>query len=118
MSTEMGTRRLIRVEADGTRVYEKGYRYKPVPDSERKYVNRKALGHVLWNGVYYGKLDVLPLEKRQMPPTRPDEQVMEHMDRTVLCACEVCNRPPEVLDRWVRRWQRMHGLQGKRALRS
>ena len=103
---------VIRIEADGTRVYSNYTRYKPKPDHERKHRRRKPDDPraYYWGGEWRLPQVVLPDEQRVMPLTRPDESVMECMSRSLACRCEVCRRPPEVLDRWIRRWQREHGL--------
>ena len=67
------THRPIRTEADGTRVYASGHRYKPMADEDRTYKVRKP-DHpdaVRWHTVWLLPLDLLPVEERVLPATRP-----------------------------------------------
>ena len=88
-----------RTEADGTRVYAHGHRYKPLADDERKYGRRKPAdaeerGAVRFAGNWYYPLDTLPDEARALPWTRPDE---EAIDTHVLgCLCRMCTQVPRV----------------------
>jgi hypothetical protein len=81
-----------RVEPDGTRVYPKGTRYRPLTPEERTYNVRRPDDPraVRFHGAWFLPLEVLPMAARQMPETRPDDQTLEH--RTV-CTCKVCRRP-------------------------
>ena len=101
----------VRIEEDGTRVYSNGTRYKPVSPEARRYQRRRP-DHpeaVRFHGKWFLPLEVLPDDQRPpMPATRPDEEAYEHMDRTVLCRCEVCQRP--AAEAWRRRWRRDKGL--------
>lgn len=96
------TRHAIRTEADGTRVYSNGYRYKP----KRPIVEPPA-GAVRWNKKWLEPLTLVPEDSRKnFPQTRPDSEAYDHMPMP--CACEVCRRPAAA--RWQRKWRRDHGL--------
>lgn len=87
-----------RVEPDGTRVYAKGWRYKPLSDDERVYARRKPVdaaerGAVRFAGNWYYPLDVLPDEERALPWTRPDEEAASH---SFGCMCFMCRTVPRV----------------------
>ena len=87
-----------RVEPDGTRVYDKGHRYKPLEDSERVYARRKPVdaderGAVRFAGNWYYPLEVLPEEARVLPWTRPDEEAIGHQ---LGCLCFMCRTVPRV----------------------
>lgn len=103
------THNAIRVESDGTRVYSKGYRYRPKPVAERAYAVRKPDDPraVRWRGEWLLPLEVLPLNQRKnFPLTRPDSDAYDHMPWP--CKCQVCRRPAAA--RWQRKWRRDHGL--------
>ena len=73
-------------EPDGTRVYDKGRRYKPVPLEERKY--RKFPKGTIWHGGQpFGPLPLLPDEKRRLPATVPDAETKTHQ---LGCLCWYC----------------------------
>jgi hypothetical protein len=88
-----------RTEPDGTRVYPKGWRYKPLEDDERVYGRRKPAdaierGAVRFAGNWYYPLEVLPDEQRgRVPWTRPDEEAIEHQFG---CLCHMCRTVPRV----------------------
>lgn len=87
-----------RTEADGTRIYEHGKRYKPLADHERKYGRRKPAdaeerGAVRFAGDWYYPLDVLDDQARRLPWTRPDEEGATH---PVGCLCRMCQHVPRV----------------------
>ena len=88
-----------RVEPDGTRVYAKGHRYKPLADSERKYRRLKPAdaqerGAVRWSGRWWYPLEVLPDAQRpRLPWTRPDEEAIGH---ELGCLCRMCRTVPRV----------------------
>jgi hypothetical protein len=96
----------IRVLDDGTRVYSNGVRRKPVPDSERKYGRRKPDDPraVLWSSRWWLPLEVLPLDDRLMPETRPDTDAYDHAAKPRKCKCNVCRRPES--KRWKNQWRR------------
>lgn len=98
----------IRTESDGTRVYSKGQRYKPLAPEERKYAVRKPDDPraVRFGGEWFLPLDLVADAQRRMPETRPDSDAYDHMPRP--CSCEVCRRPAAA--RWQRKWRRDHGL--------
>ena len=87
------------VEPDGTRVYAKGHRYRPLEDSERVYARRKPVdaeerGAVRFAGNWYYPLQVLPEEARPaLPWTRPDEEAIGHQ---LGCLCFMCRTVPRV----------------------
>ena len=87
------------VEPDGTRVYPKGWRYKPLEDHERKYRRLKPpdaaeRGAVPFRGRWWYPLDVLPDEQRgRVPWTRPDEEAIQHQFG---CLCHMCRTVPRV----------------------
>ena len=62
----------IRVEPDGTRRYNNGMRYRPVPDSERKYRRRRpeAPDAFRVGGRWFVPHVFLPDDQRTMPETR------------------------------------------------
>jgi hypothetical protein len=64
----------VRVLEDGTRVYANGVRYRPKPVEERAYKVRRPDDPqaVRWRGTWFVPPDLLPEERRVMPPTRPD----------------------------------------------
>jgi hypothetical protein len=103
----------VRIEPDGTRVYAHGYRYRPKPPEERTYAVRKPDDPraVRFRGDWYLPLDLVEEGARVMPATRPDSDAYDHMDRTVLCRCEVCRRP--AAERWRNKWRADHGLRRK-----
>jgi hypothetical protein len=87
-----------RVEPDGTRVYPKGWRYKPLSDDERVYARRKPVdaeerGAVRFSGNWWYPLEVLPEEARALPWTRPDEEAIGHQ---LGCLCFMCRTVPRV----------------------
>jgi hypothetical protein len=86
------THRPIRTLSDGTRVYAAGQRYTPRSPEERVYAVRKPDDPraVRWRGDWLLPLEVIPLERRVLPQTRPDDQTLEHR---ASCVCEVCRRP-------------------------
>jgi hypothetical protein len=86
------THNAIKELPDGTRVYADGHRYKPKPLEERAYAVRKPDDPraVRYHGSWFLPLEVLPDEHRELPPTRADEETLEHK---ATCICEVCTRP-------------------------
>ena len=96
----------ILVLDDGTRVYSNRVRYKPKADSERIYKKRKPDDPraVLWQGNWLLPLELLPLEVRQVPETRPDTDAYEHASKPRKCRCNVCRRPES--RRWRNQWRR------------
>lgn len=87
-----------RTEPDGTRVYAKGHRYRPLSDEERVYARRKpadaeSRGAVRFAGNWYYPLEVLPDEQRAMPWSRPDEEAAGHHFG---CQCYMCRTVPRV----------------------
>ncbi len=98
------THRPIRVEEDGTRVYDDYHRYTPVADGDRKRAVRKPDDPraVRFYGEWFLPLPVLPDERRCMPATRPDSEALDHR---ATCGCEVCQRPAA-----QRLWRRERGL--------
>lgn len=87
-----------RVEPDGTRVYTKGHRYRPLEDSERVYARRKPVdaddrGAIRFAGNWYYPLEILPEEARVLPWTRPDEEAATHKFG---CLCFMCRNVPRV----------------------
>jgi hypothetical protein len=98
-----------RTEPDGTRVYAKGWRYRPLEDSERVYARRKPVdaderGAVRFAGNWYYPLEVLPEEARVLPWTRPDEEAATH---PLGCMCLMCRTVPRV--RRLKRARVRHG---------
>lgn len=98
-----------RTEPDGTRVYDKGKRYKPLADDERKYGRRKPAdaeerGAVRFAGNWYYPLDTLDDALRELPWTRPDEEAVGHQ---VGCGCLMCRTVPRV--RRLKRERLRHG---------
>lgn len=112
------THRPIRTEADGTRVYADGHRYRPKAHSERKNAVRKPSepGAVRFGGAWYLPLQLLPDAARALPETREDSEAYDHMPAP--CGCDVCTRGPEIVGRWQRRWLRDHGLRPKKISRE
>ena len=96
----------IRVLADGTRVYSNGVRRTPVPDHLRKYKRRKpdVPGAVLYQGNWYLPLELVPLDDRLVPETRPDTDAYDHAAKPRKCKCNVCRRPEA--RRWRNQWRR------------
>lgn len=85
-------------ESDGTRVYAKGHRYKPLQGSERKYrklkpADAEARKAEPFHGLWYYPLEVLPEEARTFPWTRPDEEAIAH---PLGCLCHMCRNVPRV----------------------
>lgn len=82
----------IRVEADGTRHYKCGHRYRPkAPEERRNRVLRPDHpGAVRFHGQWFLPLQTAPMGARVMPATRPDSETLEHR---AWCRCEVCRRP-------------------------
>lgn len=79
-----------RTEPDGTRVYDKGYRYKPKTD--RVQVKLQP-GQVRFHGIAYDPLPLLPDQQRTRPWTRPDSEAIEH---DLGCRCRMCMTVPRV----------------------
>jgi hypothetical protein len=100
------THHKIKVLEDGTRVYSNGTRYKPKAPEERVYRVRKPAqeGAVWWGGGWRLPLDLLPLEARLWPETRPDTDAYDHMIKPRRCKCWVCKRPEA--KRWKNQWRR------------
>ncbi len=94
----------VRIEADGTRVYASGHRYRPVaPEARRNRVRKPSQpGAVRFRGDWFLPLETLPEAARAMPETRPDDQTLEHR---ASCRCQVCLRPQAVA-LWRRRARR------------
>ena len=94
----------IKTLEDGTRVYSNGTRYKPKAPEERVYKVRKPAveGAVWWRGAWRLPLDLVPLEARQWPETRPDEDAYDHASKPRRCKCDVCRRPQA--RRWRYKW--------------
>lgn len=87
-----------RTEPDGTRVYDKGHRYKPLADHERKYRRLKPAdaeerGALRFAGNWYYPLELLPEDARVTPWTRPDEEAIGHK---LGCLCFMCRTVPRV----------------------
>lgn len=81
-----------RIEPDGTRVYTKGHRYRPLEDHERKIrrlkpENAEARGFVHWHGEWLPPLPLLDDEVRKMPWCVPDEICAQH---ELGCMCYGC----------------------------
>jgi hypothetical protein len=91
-------------------VYSNGNRYRPKPEGERTYAVRRPADPraVRFHGGWYLPLEVLPLNRRYLPMTRPDSEAYDHMPRP--CRCDVCSRPAEAVGRWQRKWRKDHGL--------
>lgn len=89
------THHVIRVEADGTRVYSNYTRYKPMADEDRVRTPRKPAqeGAVLWGGAWLLPLTFQPAEDRLWPETRPDTDAYDHASKPRKCRCRVCQRP-------------------------
>jgi hypothetical protein len=100
------TRNPITVLEDGTRIYSNRVRYRPKADSERVYAKRKpdVPGAVLWSSRWWLPLELLPMEVRSMPVTRPDTEAYEHASKPRKCKCDVCRRPES--RRWRNQWRR------------
>lgn len=100
----------IKTEPDGTRVYSRFQRYRPVPPEERKKGVRKPDDPraVRFHGQWFLPLSVLPDEARVMPETRADSDAYDHMETNLTCRCLVCRRPQA--ERWRRKWRKDHGL--------
>jgi len=96
----------IRVLDDGTRVYSNRVRYRPKADSERVYKKRKPDDPraVLYQGNWFLPLELVPLDDRQVPETRPDTDAYEHASKPRKCKCNVCRRPES--RRWRNQWRR------------
>lgn len=104
------THRKIRTTEDGTRIYADYHRYTPKPLEERKYrINKPDDPRaVRFHGQWFLPLELLPDERREMPPTREDSEAYDHMSISVLCNCDVCRRP--AAERWRRKWRVDQGL--------
>lgn len=91
----MTHRKIRRIEADGTRVYEDYHRYRPMADEDRTYAVRKPADPraVRWGGLWLLPLDVLEDASRTMPETRPDTDAYDHAGKPRRCKCVVCKRP-------------------------
>jgi hypothetical protein len=79
-------------EPDGTRVYAKGWRYKPLELHERKYrvlkpADAEERGAERFAGKWWYPLDLVPDEARAWPWTRDDAEAVEH---ELGCLCHVC----------------------------
>lgn len=100
----------IKILPDGTRVYSNYTRYKPKPASERKYQRRKpdVEGAIFYGGKWFVPLELVPLEQRELPETRPDTDAYDHMVKGRKCTCGPCQRPEAV--RWQDKWRRDRGL--------
>ncbi len=101
----MTSKPIRRIEADGTVVYHDYHRYKPKPAEERIYAKRKPDDPraVRFLSDWYLPLQLLDDNSREMPETRPDEQILEH---GIQCRCVVCRRPEaQAL------WRARHNLQ-------
>lgn len=90
---------------DGTRVYTKGHRYKPLADHERKIRrnkpdNAEARGFVRWRGDWLPPLPLLPEDKRAMPMTVSEWDLADHV---IGCECLPCRDNPYALERKRRR---------------
>lgn len=96
----------IKVLEDGTRVYSNRVRYKPKADHERVYARRKpdVPGAVLYQGSWFLPLELVPLEERTWPVTRPDTDAYDHAGKPRKCRCDVCKRPES--RRWRNQWRR------------
>lgn len=96
----------IRVLEDGTRVYSNYVRRKPVPDHLRKYGRNKPDDPraVLWSSRWWLPLELLPVEERTWPETRPDTDAYDHAAKPRKCQCNVCKRPEA--RRWRNQWRR------------
>lgn len=87
-----------RTEPDGTRVYEKGHRYKPLADHERKYrrlkpADAEARGAERFAGKWWYPLELLPEGQRTFPWTRDDAEFAAH---ELGCLCQPCRTNPNV----------------------
>lgn len=104
------TRGPVRVEADGTRVYAKGRRYKPLTAAERRYGVRRPdhPGAVRWHGEWLLPLPLLPDPERVLPETRPDTDAYEHWWENAMCRCAVCRRPQAEEYRRRARYDHLH----------
>ena len=88
-----------RTEADGTRVYAKGHRYKPLELGKRKYRKLKPddaeqRGAQTFHGEWYYPLEVLPEAARTFPWTRPDADAIAH---GLGCLCYMCRNVSRVM---------------------
>jgi hypothetical protein len=90
---------------DGTRLYSNYVRYKPKAPEERVYGVRRPDDPraVRFHGTWFLPMDLLPMGRRYMPETRPDDQTLEHR---ALCQCHVCKRPQAAI-LWARRRNRL-----------
>ena len=103
-----------RTEPDGTRVYAKGHRYKPLELSERKYRRLKPddaeqRGALPFHGNWYYPLEVLPEAERTFPWTRPDEEAIAHR---LGCLCHMCRNVLRVMRK---KRERVLGASGPRS---
>ena len=82
----------VTVLPDGRRLYSDGHTYTPVPREQRKNrVLRPEDPRAVRRGNrWYLPLPVIPMEQREMPQTRPDDETLRHR---ALCRCTVCVRP-------------------------
>lgn len=96
----------IKVLPDGTRVYSNGTRYKPKAVEDRAYAIRKppVEGAERLGGTWFLPLELLPVEERLLPETRPDTDAYDHMTKPRRCKCLVCKRPEA--KRWKLLWRR------------
>lgn len=92
------------------RTYKAGKSYRRLAPEERKIgVNKPDDPRaVRFHGKWFLPLELLPDNRRRMPPTRPDTDAYDHMSTRLLCHCDVCIRP--AAERWRRRWRREQGL--------
>ena len=99
------THHKITVQADGTRRYSNGTKYKPMKAEDRTHQVRKpdVEGALRFHGDWFLPLPLLPDgDRAEIPETRNDEQAYEH---TLYCGCVICARPSVDAVKW-RRWKK------------
>jgi hypothetical protein len=92
------------------RTYANGITYTPVAPEDRKIGINKPddPDAVRFHGRWFLPLQLLKDGQRVMPVTRADTDAYDHMERSLLCRCQVCSRPEA--ERWRRKWRREQGM--------
>lgn len=82
---------------DGTRVYTKGHRYRPLELHERKTRRLKpedaeARGFMHWHGEWLPPLPTIPDSQRRYPETVSELDLVDHIKK---CTCKPCRTNPQ-----------------------